>query len=537
MTSLTELKNARLINPACYNDCEEMPAVRERIFLIGVSIVLLALVTVPYLIANSAAGNDHIFGGLLFNPQDGYSYLAKMKIGWQGEWLFQLPYTAEYGKGAYLYLFYILLGHLARWLELPQILIFHLARLLAIVILLRALYRFFETYLVEKRVVYLAFVLSVLASGAGWLLLPFGVITSDFWVAELYPFLSCYANPHFPLSLALLLVLLLQGNGTKSTSSLIHVGSLWIILASVILAMLSPFSLVIALVIWVGLAIWEALQGCQRLKLGAILARIGLIGVGGAPVLIYQLYAIRSDPILSGWNAQNITPAPPAWDILISLAPLILLVPFSVRTIISKNHSARLLVVWVAAGLLLLYIPWSLQRRFLVGLFIPVAALAAMVVGWKFADIRRFWLAGSILLLLAIPTNLLLLQAAKYGIQTRDSHLFLTNDEAAALAWIENNTPENAVVLAAPSTGLFIPAYTGRRVIYGHPFETVDAEVKRELVERYFEGEDQSSALDLHPRVDFVFYGPRERAFGGNIARTESSIMYRNESVLIYRIE
>ena len=70
------------------------------------------------------------FLDFLYNPQDGNSYLAKMYQGWEGNWRFVLPYTAEAGEGAYLFLFYILLGHIARVCGLSPILIFHLVRVL-----------------------------------------------------------------------------------------------------------------------------------------------------------------------------------------------------------------------------------------------------------------------------------------------------------------------------------------------------------------------------------------------------------------------
>jgi hypothetical protein len=52
------------------------------LFLAGIS--FLILITGPYLWAYLTTGSDHFFGGFLFNPIDGNSYLAKMyQAGWE----------------------------------------------------------------------------------------------------------------------------------------------------------------------------------------------------------------------------------------------------------------------------------------------------------------------------------------------------------------------------------------------------------------------------------------------------------------------
>ena len=80
---------------------------REKKVLFGISIIVITMVTVPYISAFQAADLSHVFGGFLLNPIDGHSYLAKMQLGYQGDWKFTLHYTAEKGEGAYLFLFYI----------------------------------------------------------------------------------------------------------------------------------------------------------------------------------------------------------------------------------------------------------------------------------------------------------------------------------------------------------------------------------------------------------------------------------------------
>jgi hypothetical protein len=122
---------------------------------------------------------------------------------------------------------------------------------------------------------------------------------------------------------------------------------------------------------------------------------------------------------------------------------------------------------------------------------------------------------AAIALGLALPSTLLILLVGLFGAQTRDPALYLTQSEVQALEWLESNTPADALVLAAPETGLLIPAHTGRRVLYGHPFETVNAESEQAQVVAFFQGEMQAPATFVEQRqVDYIFYGPRERSLG-----------------------
>ena len=171
-------------------------------------LLLFLLVSIPYFSAFLAAGDKHQFVGFLINPQDGNTYLAKMYQGWQGEWKFTLPYTSDPGEGEYLFTFYIALGHLSRILGIPLWLGFHLARVAAAIFLAWMVWQFLEALLSDSPYQTLIYTITMLGAGMGWLVFPSGVLTSDFWIAEAYPFLSAYTNPHFCLSLALMLWLI-----------------------------------------------------------------------------------------------------------------------------------------------------------------------------------------------------------------------------------------------------------------------------------------------------------------------------------------
>jgi hypothetical protein len=266
--------------------------------------------------------------------------------------------------------------------------------------------------------------------------------------------------------------------------------------------------------------------------------RLFWILAAGGPVLLYDLWVAYSHPVLAGWNAQNLTPSPPLWDFLLSFSPVLwLALPGAWSAWRSDNRRRHSLLVWAGLGLLLLYLPSGLQRRFMLGLFIPLAGLAVLGLGQLAnARPRRSSALIAAFFLLALPTNLLVLLAAGHGIGTQDAQLYLTRGESQALAWIGRNTPESAVVLAAPDTGLFIPAWTGRRVIYGHPFETVEAAGHAAAVRAYFRGVLQSGGEDLLAEADYVFSGPREQTIGGPPPDGRLRPVYQADGVTIYAV-
>jgi hypothetical protein len=187
-------------------------------------------------------------------------------------------------------------------------------------------------------------------------------------------------------------------------------------------------------------------------------------------------------------------------------------------------------------GLVLIYVPFSLQRRFLLGLYIPTAGLAILgleVLRHRFAARAR--LLTGLLVGLSLPTNLALILILLLGASAHAPELYLTRDEAAALRWIDANTPRQSLVLASPQIGLWIPGYTGRRVLYGHPYETAHAQEQKELVELFYAF--PSPNFDLFPgqRVDWVFAGPRERAIGSGLDLSSLDLAFSSGKVQIYQ--
>lgn len=477
----------------------------ERRWLMAASLVVLALASLPYLAGWLAQTPDRVFTGLQVNPLDGLTYLAKMRIGLRGEWLFQLAFTPESGGGALLFTYFVALGHLARLLALPPIVIFHLARLVGGLALLWLIYQLIARLADSIALRRWMWWVAALSSGLGWLAVLLGDhSSSDLSIPESNTFYSLMANAHFALATALMIAVFI---GVLETTRLSVRRSIGLAGLSVLLAVIQPFA-PFAVYAILGLTLvvrWRR----DRVWPRAPFASAVIAGAVTAPLLLYLFLATQADPLLRAWSAQNQTPSPPPPAYLIGYGLLLIAaVPGARAAWRRRSDWDLLLLVWIAVTALLLYAPIPLQRRLSLGLHVPIALLAA----WGLSTVLRARWSRRLALAALLPTSLFLVLALIGGAAARDPGIFITGGEQRAFEWLQANARRGAVVLAAPETGAFIPAYTDLRVIYGHPYETVNAAQRRREALDFFAGTiDRAAVLR---EADYVFVGPREVKLG-----------------------
>ena len=134
-------------------------------FVFAAIVAIISLL--PYLLAYLWTPPGHHFAGFFFIADDATTYLAKMRQGADGSWLWNDPYTSEPHGGVFLFSFYLLFGHLTALLHLPLIAGYHLARISGAVALVIAVDQLCRRLLpAEFR--RLALVLVILGSGAGF---------------------------------------------------------------------------------------------------------------------------------------------------------------------------------------------------------------------------------------------------------------------------------------------------------------------------------------------------------------------------------
>lgn len=493
---------------------------RELYLALGVSIALSVITLAPYLYAQQLA-KPAIFTGFLINPRDGFSYLAKMRQGAEGDWLFHLPYAPEPGSGAFVFVYFLFLGYVASWVGAPLLSVFHAARILAVVCMGMFTFFFFRLVLPEGRAKWVATILALFGSGLGWLTLNFGIEASDLTIPESIPFLSAYTNAHFPLAAALMLgsVISVLSNGRVGLRMMVGFA------CGILLGLVQPFS-IFSLAVFLGVwMVWEIYkersEGSVALlwskHKSRILPLVALI-VGALPWLVYDFWLTETHPALSAWSLQNKTPSPPLINYLAGYGLILVLAIIGIVHNKSYQQSkGRFLLAWVVSNAILLYAPFNLQRRLTLGLFFPLAGLAALGIEELVSTRQRLLQALIIVMLFSVPSNLLVMSAGLTGVSRGEPAVVHFQDDITAYAWLKDHAPPSALVLAAPDTGNRLPAFADVRVLYGHPFETPDAEAQEALVRSLYGSiEDPEEAGRILNRygVDYVYFGGSERELG-----------------------
>jgi hypothetical protein len=515
---------------------------RSRLPIIGISLGFALLTLIPYGLAYQSAG-EYRFTGFLFNPYDAASYLAKMREGYDGQFLYTLAFTDDPGSGALFFPFYLLLGRLARLCQLPLIGVWQIARVLGAAAFLIIAWEFFGRTGLNPRGRAIAWIITLFGSGFGFLVVPFGAFTADLWVAEYIPFLGMLTSSHFPLAIGLILLLAMRIAlpARRQTPASLMI----LFLLGTVLGAIQPFGFLplgLTLCIWM---LWERARS-GRFPQGSI-SGLAAAAIGILPWVAYDLWITQTLPQFASWFSQNETPTPPVWDVFLSLGvPGFVAAVYFFRWILSPGSIRNklrgvpagtfFLGLWVSVNLVMLYAPIPLQRRLMMGLWIPLAALAAFgIEAWLFQPSlqrRRILYVGAPL----IATNLVFLAAIRINAISRNPLLFLNPDTAAAVSWLDANA-RGSVVLARPEISLWLPGMAGVRVVYGHGMETPYADRALKDAEAFFNSADEAARatiLAAH-HVDWILCSADEPTCAES---ADGSIQeaFRSSSVIILAV-
>ena len=112
----------------------------------GVAVTTAVLIQIPYWLGNLLTQDGLVYMQLIMNPEDSLTYWAKMLQGFDGAWLYTIPFTPEPHAAAGVGLFYVWLGQLARGLGVSLTAVWHGSRFVASIILFLTTFGFVATF-------------------------------------------------------------------------------------------------------------------------------------------------------------------------------------------------------------------------------------------------------------------------------------------------------------------------------------------------------------------------------------------------------
>ncbi|MBM3153321.1 MAG: hypothetical protein FJZ96_14135 [Chloroflexi bacterium] len=513
-------------------------------WVLGASILVLVLASLPTLAGYLAQTPEKVFFGAFFDRQDYAVHLSMMHAGYQGEWSYSLRFTSEPHQPAYIRIFYPALGQLSRLFGASPEVMFQVARLFFGMAALLAIYRLVQQTIRERFWRRLAFLLAAAGSGLGWLVQALGwtpnpsISPIDLWLIDGYVFFGMMLFPHFSAVTAFMVYAVSEFMVYMERGSW---KSIPVIGACAILTQLfNPIIFIVADAAIAGFWFISFLKekGLQKKPVFGL----ACIALAQVPLLVYSWNILSNDPVWSRFTSQNETLSPPFIYYLLGFGLLWLWITPGLLKLLRKRDPGLLsMLAWLAAAFLLAYSPTEIQRRFLHGITIPFGILAVFGMRTLFehprlASRRSFY--AILFTGLTLVTSLTLSLRATLDVGSRPDELFYTVDLAQSVDWLAEQGNPDDFVLASETTSQVIAARTGLKVYFGHPMETIDYEGKKAQVTSFYQGANDPGWLPGSP-VRFVLFGPQERELAGGefTASDDMLLVYQNDSVLIYEVE
>src|ERR1700730_18498675 len=525
------------------------PRARRIRFALIFATAIAAVSLLPYLLAYLWAPAGHHFAGFFFIADDATTYLAKMRQGADGSWLWNDPYTSEPHGGVFLFGFYLLFGHLAALLHLPLIASYHLARITGAIALVLAVERLCRRLLPPQQRS-LGLVLVVLGSGPGVLAQAAGnpailgsrVEALDLHLPELSGWYSILAIPHFAWATALIVIALL--GLLKITEAPGWRPLALTSLSLIALTAIHPQMIPVLALIWVAsralLLLWR-----QRPSWRALAAEAAAFATT-LPLLAYNAWILFRDPTIAEWARQWRHQAPGPVSLAVGLGlPLLAAVVGMMIVWRRRDRGLALMLVWPPLVIALLYLPnaANIQRRLLDALYVPIGMLAAVGLSQVTMRLRRARArrVRAILVAACCFSSVIVLAIALRFASGAFAEAYIGDDTWQAMQWLSAHHQQNDRALSSPQAGQLLPAWAGVQVYVGHYSETLDYFQKIRNVGAVLKPGDPEATVRtfLHDNgITLLYWGPDESLTG--YRPNDQPFLQRvhqDGTVTIYRVE
>lgn len=495
----------------------------------GIAVFVLLLGSLPYLAGYWSSSGDQVFMGIIYNAHDYGAYRSWVRQSAE-QGLIRDNLTSEPNDAVIFQPWWWIQGQFMRLLHLSFAVIFQLSRWFVTIFALLVIYAFLGLVSAEARPRLLAFLIVCFGSGVGWI----WIVIKQFNGQNYFPadstllpgntFASLMTTPHFGFALALIVIsfaLILAACETKKWYFWVGAGLTGLLLGLVHYELVTVYAVLGAFLLWLVLArgwSWQLFIG------GLIFFLISIWAV------VYQISVYVAHPIwrvaLQQYGNLGVwTPDP--LHLVITLGPLVVVALVSVlRDPFWRRGDLRwtFVQIWFLVNLVLVYLPLPFQVMLLNGIQIPIAILSAKLIldilSQRFKQPnRRIAVAGFVVVSVAFLSlnNGYWLLWRIGDLRSGNEQYYLSKNQIAALDWLDHSASSDAVVLSAQVTGFYLPGEAGVSTYLAHGVYTLNYYEKRKQVNNFFDSRTTNRAREQlleSSGINYVFYGPAERALG-----------------------
>jgi len=541
----------------------------EKYFLRIVIIVLLLVISLPYLWAWIITPQGFHYSGLLYNPDDQNVHLAWARQAAEGHLAISDAFTSEslnaQSRPHFVNLYTWSIGAVARVTHLPLVWVSHLFRLLFAALAIIWFYRLCCHFTEERRTRYMAVLFAAFSTGVGFLLPLFpGLILVDRpdmasfpMMPEAYIFTSAFIFGLNIAALALLVLVyeqLLRALATRSWKHVAVAAAAAFVVANI--HTYDAIPLLGVLVIWL---IWKGVRYKSTFPKSTFsLGAISLVIASAVLPVVYQWWVFQNDTQFR-LKAVTYTPAPALLEMLLSYG-LVLLLAVAGTIWICRNRRATyrpfLLATWVVVTFAAIYLPrWlghplSFERKMIEGVHWPLCLLAAMGLSWALGKVKsrqvKNGIAGAVLIICSISSFQFIgwcLGNAQDNNSSRANvlmpPLYLSAGDQAAMDYLREQGNRGKAVLCLTFAGNYVPGQSGMTVYLGHWAETVDYKEKLSQTLRFMTGKmpaDEARQWLHQNHIGYVLMGSYENQLGATLPLPLESV-FSDAGTVVYEVK
>jgi hypothetical protein len=549
-----------------------MPNKREVKFVIFWSVFISILALLPLAYGHLNVPEGKVYTGLTASiyPSDVNSYFAWIRQAQEGSFLFEDKFTSEPHNAWIFHPVFLGIGLLSNISHINVIYFWYFATIASNFFLLYVVYLFLWNFFSPRKIAafqaesfgktkekdgasgnltmprILSFIIITISSGFGWML---GQISADNWIIETSTFQSMRWPFIFSIAISLMLLtflFLLKSEETRKIKFTCYAG-----FSALLLSIIHPYDMFVIIPVAMVFLLTNGWTKKELKKsLGKMLLFLALI----SPGILYSLYITFFDPVFGAHNKISM-PSPSPLSYMLGFG---LLSFFGFTGLVFSVLDARkipreeknkffLIALWIIISAALLYSPVNFQRRFIMGLQIPLAifsTIALIEITKKLKEKRKILAVSAAISFLSIGNFTFLLKDIGY-LAGQDFPFFADKNFMAGLEWLDKNTKNQDVILSSPKTGNLIPRFSGNRVYIGHWAQTLDIAAKNEEVEKFYASaasKDYIRNFLEKSRVNYIFCGDFEYDCKSQsweekiLALKEITLVFNSQSVKIYKV-